>query len=504
MPHRSKSSSKPTATIEICGPVLHLAVVEPSSEGQSRKVRTKSSRWKSKSQSPYSAAGIDELIAAIRALLDEAHVATGRLSLTLNGDYCVTRVATGSVEQVRRELVELEQRSAGYLTLGHGRKSLATCIESLDARHEHALLCVTNRNLIEALVGLGKEHDLTLDRIEPSLVSLSRIAARMGRDEPSPVLIASISEAAVELGISHRGRLLLDYRPGGRTNYEHVATIVSHHLNRLNRYCSRYYDHSVGQLETILLFGPDQITDEVARSLAADGHLTPEIVDPKDIDSQLVFLDQNPASETCAAIGTCFASDPAGNQHVGPNLMDRLRAENLAPIWPQLRRTAWPVAAVLLIAVGMFGLNLREASNCRTIEQQIASHTPAVEKTTELKRRLAAVQRKSAHLRALKRAINNPQWDQFLRNIAGAMPRDVWLGALIADAETGISIRGRSFTEESVFELVRWLESGPMLTQVAPKGTRDAHFAGDPIVEFDVECKLVDLDGQSGGDDGID
>ena len=77
-------------------------------------------------------------------------------------------------EVVRRELAQLEERSALYLSLGTGPKALAASVRQIDARHQHALLTVANKKTLETIVAAADRLGIEIDTIEPSLVAMSR------------------------------------------------------------------------------------------------------------------------------------------------------------------------------------------------------------------------------------------------------------------------------------------------------------------------------------------
>ena len=151
----------------------------------------------------------------------------------------MTRVITGSTDDVRRECSELEERSHRYLTLGPGRKVLASSVDELDARHQHALLTVANQRTLDALLEIGDAVGLQIETIEPSLVALSRAQARLRDGCRDACLVIQLDDGGAELGICHGGRLLLDYRPGGHTDAANVADVLAQHLTRVQRYLDR-------------------------------------------------------------------------------------------------------------------------------------------------------------------------------------------------------------------------------------------------------------------------
>ena len=121
----SKKSNRNTdrwAALVICHSQLNLAVFQKSAE--EIVVETQSVTWRETNARIASDQGQLELSAALKKLASACKLHGAPLYVALNGDYCVTRVATGPNERVRHELAELEQRSSLYLSLGHGRKAV--------------------------------------------------------------------------------------------------------------------------------------------------------------------------------------------------------------------------------------------------------------------------------------------------------------------------------------------------------------------------------------------
>ena len=102
---RHKNST--TAAVEIGSSDLHLAVYRCRG-ADSVVVRTASVRWRNEAASLHSEAGRTELAQTLKRLASEYGLQGRPLMVTLNGDYCVTRVVTGTAERVRHELEQLE------------------------------------------------------------------------------------------------------------------------------------------------------------------------------------------------------------------------------------------------------------------------------------------------------------------------------------------------------------------------------------------------------------
>ena len=138
------------ASIEVGSSQLHVCVVHTGADGTPR-CETTTKTWRREADSLRTEQGQSELTEALRRVSADLRLAGTSTWVALTGDYCVTRVISGTNEYVRREIAELEQRSCLYLSLGHGAKALAANFQPIDARHSHALLSVVNQNTIDVV-----------------------------------------------------------------------------------------------------------------------------------------------------------------------------------------------------------------------------------------------------------------------------------------------------------------------------------------------------------------
>ena len=490
MTRNAKQTASTVVAIEIRHSTLVMARIEPAGADAARRVHTRSVRWREKANSLYGEQGVRELTAALRTLVVEEKLAGTPVALTLNGDYCVIRVVTGSTERVRRELALLEERSELYLSLGTGRKSLATSIYELDARHQHALLAVTNGKTLQAIVQIAADVGLAVTLVEPSLVALCRLLGHTGRDAEEPVLIIAFGKNGVELGISHQGQLLLDYRPGGRTAHGDVADIVLRHLARLRRYCDRYYRYAQGKLSRVYLCGAADLVESALARFQQQDELTAEVLDPAGIDPKWKFTEASPDSILCAALGTCVPSISSRETSGGPNLIEQVHAEASRPTVAQFCRAFWPVVAAMLVAFGLFAVDRYEQSRCTRLTAALEACEPDVAELWRLRREMIQADVKIAHLESLARADRGPSWETLLSTVAQCMPKDLWMDKITAGSDGQVTLNGSSYAEATIYEFVGYLESAPAWSQVALEGTWPAAGRMGRTTKFDIECKF--------------
>lgn len=490
----SKSNHKNgrrTIAIEICRTDLVVAILETSRDGRSIDVCTKEVQWRHESNTLHSEQGQHELGAALKALASKEKLNGCKVSIALSGDYSVTRVVAGGAERVRHELKQLEERSSLYLSLGPGAKTVAGAVRQIDVRHQHAWLSATNKKTLDAVLRAAEVASLEVDVVEPSLIALCRALGETGADQASPVLIIEVDERSVELGICYQGRLLLDHRPAGVRGPEGLAEIVDQHMERLRRYCTRHFRYAIGDLKEVYLCGADEAVDKLEVDFNWLGCLTPRRLDPQKISEHWSFANSTGDSAHLAALGAALGSGKTQTERNGPNLMERLRSELREPLLQALIRTAWPIAASLLIAVILYGVNTYQRIQGDETEQQLNALKPAEMEVRKMQVDLTAVDNKARELEKLAAGVRHSDWNKLITHMAQCLPEDVWLETFYVDSQGNMTISGNSYSEDGVLEFVRWLKETPTLNKVALQSTKPFEADTGPATRFDVKCNLA-------------
>jgi hypothetical protein len=479
--------------------MLHLALVVRSTSGDDGedKVITRSVRWRNEATSLHTERGIQELTEAFRALVSDERLAGAKVRIALGGEYCVTRVITGPTDDVRREFAELEERSLRYLTLGPGRKALASNVQPLDARHQYAVLAVANQRTLDLLMQIADEVNLQIEAIEPSLIALSRAQARLEAASQEACLIIQLDENVAELGICHRGRLLLDYRPGGNTNAENVADVVDQHLSRLQRYLERYHTYLTSQLKDIYLAGDPQAVARARSKFAKRREFQVHVLEPSGLNMQWQWqqADGPPGADLAATLGTAMAIYQRGTDSEGPNLIASTLAQLREPIRPLLIRSLAPMAAVLVVAVTLLALHLNQLRETSALKAELENLTPANVRATELRLTLLGARNKLQQLQALAKALPQPDWQQILSHICQSMPEDVWLDRLTFHDGRSAALSGASYTDSGVYDFVGYLKEVPDIAEIALEGTGVTQTATGPNTNFNLQLILSNLAG---------
>ncbi|MEO9591901.1 hypothetical protein, partial [Rhodopirellula bahusiensis] len=220
-----------------------------------------------------------EMVEALSKLKQRHQIGDSPVAVSLSGDFCVTRISVGTVEDVDRDLAALAGRIPRYLQLGPGGKVTGHTRETIGPGMEHALTAVGNRVRLQNLYEVFRMCDVEIAWVEPSLVSLSRLIGWLRLDNHAPVLIADSFGRSWEVGISFQGRLLLDYRPAAARDGSEFADAIDHHLERLQRFCQRHRGMSDHRLDQLFVGGGVDKVTPVVRRFANDSKLSVSAID---------------------------------------------------------------------------------------------------------------------------------------------------------------------------------------------------------------------------------
>jgi Tfp pilus assembly protein PilN len=495
-----RKTAAPTVAIEVGLSRLHVAVREPPGGAGRSVIRTRTLQWRKQATALHGEVARRELAQALTTVSAEERLRGAAVNVALSCDFCVTRVAIGRTSQVRQELKELEQRASLYLGLGVGQKTVSAALSPLDARHEHGLMAVANERLLDGLLAALLQAGFRPAVVQPSLLALSRLLGRAGLDANSPKLIVNLAEGGLELGISYRGQLLLDYRPGGRGGDDEAAEIVAQHWSRIQRYGARAAQQLSAKGDATLvsggfLFGSPEAVKAAQHGFHRWGKLDMSAFDATSIDPLWDFRSP-PGPEHAAALGNCLDL-VASSSALGPNFMDRVIARQRRGLAPLALCAGWPVAAVLLVTIGLGGFNFFEKSQCAELTRRIEELEPLRAKASRLQTESERAQTKMEHLAIIRHGIANPAWSEILANIAQCLPDSVWLNRLEVEDSRKLRLSGASYDGEAAFELVRWLDQAPGLDNVQLEGMQSQRLANGPATTFDVNLNLATFAGSA-------
>lgn len=484
-----KTELKTYLAVEICYCDLHLARAQEVEPGRFV-VECRSIKWREYAPSLLTQQGKDELIAAFKTVLAEWGISGGTIALALNGDFCVTRVVVGSNEFVETETTNVESRSKLYLALGHGRKVTARSIRKIDGRHQHALLSVVNARTLDIILDIATAVGMQLELVEPSLVSLARLQ-QLKTDANGPALLFNAGRGN-EVGIVENGYLYLDYRPPQHDDETEIAKIVGRHLHRLQRYYDRYIRLGKGKISSGYLCGFPERAAALQTAFRQEAELELEMLHtiaaeiPAEMKSQ-------PESQQCAALGLLARKllSPSENEEENLNLIRHLQLAKRQAVWPRMLAACWPIAGVLLLSLGLEGINAYQRYRANQYEV-LSVQAEATKKQLDLiDSDLIRQKNKLKYLENIQKQVSRTSWSEFATHIGQCLPNDAWLDALSVDKAGKVSISGGSFSQDGVFEFVKWLNELPDVTQVSLTGTESKRVTAGPATGFEVSCEVT-------------
>lgn len=488
---RRRSTDARDVALEITESMIHVALVVRGNGSEPEKVVTRSVPWRKESTTLHSELGAQELTAAISKLVGDERLAGARVHIALSCEFCVTRVVTGPTDDVRREIAVLEERSHRYLTLGPGPKTIAGSVQQLDARHQHAMVTVANQKTLDAILRMAEAVGIQIATIEPSLIALSRAQAFLDKASQEACLVIQLNDRGAELGICHAGRLLLDYRPGGHTNATNVADVVAQHLTRVQRYLDRHHSYLKSPLRQIYLAGDAGAVTEAQKQFRRFKQFQTTPLDPGQLNANWQHAGESPGPELAAALGTALIDYQTDASERTPNLMERILAESREPIRPILIRSLLPIAAVLLVALGMFVVLQRERSATGALQAQLDELEPVRARARAAELTLTVSQHKLAQLKQLDQHLPRPNWSRLLTRLAQSMPDDVWLDGLTFQDARSAKLTGASYADSGVYDFVGYLKQIPDISQIALEGTGVGHSQNGPSTSFELQLSLT-------------
>lgn len=468
---------------------LHMGLIIRDSAGKPDLLHFARVIWQTSDSPLPSAAATEALRLALRDLVATERLAGCEASLILNGQLCVTRVTTGSTQEVSHALEKLDDRSQLYLSLGPGTKTTARCRTPIDARHEQAVVTVACERTVRSVIEAAEEAGLELRMVEAEPVALARAHSALHDDE-HPVILVDFDDDGFEIAVAHKGVLLLDYRPGGVDGIDLSEVLDQHHV-RLQRYCQRRLNDYQLKLEKVYLAGTPTAVAAAAEKLKTTKAYRVEVLDVTAANDHWNKAPEALDSWYGPLLGRVLREIDVAENIPVPNLMEQWIVESRKHMRPILLRSALPIAAVLLLALGMGMVNFMASRRTAAVTAQVAQLSPVQVEHNELRLKLLSSEKKLTQLQRLNERAPNANMIGLLDAVSGCMPQDVWLERLTVKDLMTARIAGASYTEPSIYDFVGYLESAPNLSKVALEGTGASHSAAGPTTSFDLNFVLA-------------
>ncbi|MEM9644578.1 MAG: hypothetical protein AAF989_06265, partial [Planctomycetota bacterium] len=415
--------------------------------------------------------GYDDLVESLRTLIDRNQMRRQSVVASLDGDFCVTRITMGSPGDVDDELETLIGRVPRYLQLGPGEKVTGACRTHLEANLDYAITGVANRNVIELLYEAFRECDLPVKWLEPSLNSLARLLGHAGIGNDMPVLIADGTGRMWDVGIAHEGRLLLDYRPAAATTEQGFHDAIRHHLDRLCRFCQRHRRLASGGLNQLLLCGTVESSARAVELFSESDGIEASPIHVPEIDGLYRVVDPGESGDGSSVVATVLPLILGLDETDVPDLLDHVRrAPDLSPT-ARVLRTFWPAVAAVAFLMGSYFL----VSHQRNNSQDVITGRTAIEHQVRLSQvrmsQLAGHRELIDHLTSIETRLEQPAWDDFLRQVTQCLPEQAHLISFRVENGFKVALDGAVTEESRVYDLIGHLRKLPVVEQVALKAT---------------------------------
>ena len=487
-----RNGSEQIVVVEITASELRCAVLTRGDSAEDDRVEASSVVWKQEATSLNSEKGLSELTSGLRGMIEENRLHSARFHFVLGGELCVTKTVRGSSDHVRNEIRETEERSRLYLSLGPGEKVMVANTQPLDARHDYAVAAVCNRGTLNSIHEAATNAGLQVETIEPALVAVSRVVERLPDVPDEPCLIMHADANTVELGVYHEGRLLLDYRPGGRNGTDEVGCVVQTHLSRLKRHAGHQMHSAAPELKTVYLCGQQEAVTRAMESFRPYPQFNVKQIAPRDIQASWQITSEVEDSGMVPALGMLIGTYLPKDQRGAPNLMQHIIASTREPIRPVLLRSLVPIAAVLLLGLLAYGWVLMEKSQLAALQQELDGMQMVNVKAREVRLKLTAAEQKTNQLKKMIQGVGNTKIKNTIARLGQCMPSDVWLSELSIQNMERMTVAGSSILEKGVFDFVEWLNKAPDFGDVALHSTDPGNSPSGPVVDFNVEINFGD------------
>ncbi|GAB5405535.1 MAG: hypothetical protein Aurels2KO_37660 [Aureliella sp.] len=431
-----------------------------------------------------------ELHSSLAELVERYKLNGQAVSVVLGGTPCVTRALFGENANVDAGVEEVRERAHRYLSLGRGDKISAYSETAIDAKRKRAWLTVAHRDVVDTVASAVSSAGLRLVRLEHSLVSLCKGIGESGLDSESPILLLRQQFGRPEIAVSYRGELLLDYRPSSVDMEEWTGQIddcaihvLSKHIKCIRRFLFPQTPREAGELSSVYFVGHLSPSEDAVSLLEEDYGLDAHWLSA---EALLPGLDEDAVSAATDAIPAAWiARDKPSAESVAIDLMDSLR-NNRSICIKTIAATFWPIAATLLLLVGLQAWAIVEQRGVTSAQAKLDELNPARLEFTRTRGQLAKLERYQKNTQVLRNGIDPPDWNNIIKFVGRALPQGTWLNDVKIQHDASITLVGASFTNDGIYDYVQLLQDSGLFEYVTLEGTTQSRFASGPAVQFEI------------------
>ena len=462
-------SHEPCFGLRIESHVVQAAIASPTPEGLYQLsfdeiVCPIASGW-------LTVSGAAELLAALETLVERHQMRRHQVAVSLDGDFCVTRVMMGTHDQVDHDLEMLADRIPRYLQLGPGEKVTGNARGKIDNATDHSVTGVVNRSIIQVIYNAFRSIDVDVAWVEPSLVSLARLAGQDKDFNERPVLIADGMGKQWDVGIAFAGRLLLDYRPAAANNNEGFCKVLEGHYARLKRFCARHRGIVTDELDELLICGDEEKTKDVLERLSDSSRLKPSRLQIPHLPQLYEVSPADQRTRNVPAVATVYPLLVGTRHEDVADLLEQVRRAPDLSLGQQIVKQCWPIlvaTACLIIAYGLVSSERRRHKGSHGGRAALQAEIIA---TGVKQTRLSRDREELNYLLRIDKLSTEPRWDEMFWRITKMLPPSVKLNEFRVNSGSVVLLEGTTLEETMIYELVNSLRHLPMVSQVALMGT---------------------------------
>jgi len=434
-----------------------------------------------------------QLDGVIRQLATQQGVGREPIHVSLHSRYCVSRVVTGSRQQVEDQLEEISANSQHYLQFGLGEKLIGKSNIQISESQQYGQVAIIKRGLIETIEKAVHRASLSMTSVDGAMPNICRLVGYAGLDK-QPLLVVWISKNSAEIGISYQGRLQLTYQLGGESTVDAVASTICTHLKRLRRFCDRYRAVDVSaELQHALIMAPD-----------ADAQLLREKLEGSAFD-RVFTLQDLPASRLQQHLpATPIAFSPGAISALGGLLVqldkDVLPTTNLLDnylyskprTWTNaLFQDGWPPMLTAAILLLVFSANFWLAQKLERFESETQAFEidHVSERKSQMELELARQELRT--LQELQQSIWQVPEKELFSSVASCLSEDTRIEALTIDPQAKMVLKGTMLYGDQTYDLLKSLRTLPIVVEVALESVSRSSNIGQTGVNFEIHCQLI-------------
>lgn len=440
---------------------------------------------------------LGQLEDAIEKLAKKHELWRARLAVTLDGDYCVTRVTTGTAVEVENELKQLESRTQRYLSLGPGEKVTGGYRQTFNQRSEYAVTGVANRMVLEHIRATLRQQNLTPVSLEPTMVAVSRLltAERVGE---SPVLLADGSGSQWDVGITHEGNLLLDYRPSATRQSDRFGDVLLGHLARLNRFCERHRQLDASTLENLYLLGPVEKVNGAQKIIErSDAGIRVHTLSVQQFVEET--LDESIGNDPCWM--GAFVALKTASTHT-----KEMKTANLLSSMRDIRKRSlrYHMACTLGVAATAASLLFMLQSRVEVQRNQIEEFGLWQVSAGDESLKLETIIAESADQESLVTALRGIEAEllhasvapRLVQQLPKVLPDSVCLRRLKLASSGELNVVGTTLNDQVIYDVTRAIKSLPDIDDASLIGSDPINNGSIDQTEFEIAAELVSIRGK--------